>query len=206
MNRRMPVTVILFLMGGMFFTIGMVMTILFASTSGIFRESGIGVFVLIPLLFALIGAIMLVIAFRQMIRKMEVRSKGTRYPAKVYGYVDDSSFVVNGQYTVNTKVRFFDVNHYVREAIIPTQFSRNSNMYGIGMTIDIFEYNGRFSWDPRSLRYEHITGEKELMDNRPVVPEEMKLVGVTCPSCGANFQASSGYANRCPYCDGYINV
>lgn len=155
-------TVILFLMGGMFFTIGMVMTILFASTSGIFRESGIGVFVLIPLLFALIGAVMLVIAFRQMIRKMEVRSKGTRYPAKVYGYVDDSSFVVNGQYTVNTKVRFFDVNHYVRE--------------------------------------------EELMDNRPVVPEEMKLVGVTCPSCGANFQASSGYANRCPYCDGYINV
>lgn len=198
---------VLILTGGIFFGVGLVMTIIFASVSNVFPGgSGFGAFIFLPLLFVVIGAIMLVCAAVEIKRKKDVRKKGTRYPAKVYGYVDDTSFVVNGQYTVNIKVRFFDSNNFIREAIIPTQFNRNSSMYGIGMTLDIFEYNGRFSWDPKSARFDKLPNENQLMDERPVNPEEVNLIGVTCPYCGANFKATSGYANRCPYCDGYINA
>lgn len=198
---------ILLFMGGIFFGVGLVTTTIFSSVSDMFPgRSGAGAFIMIPLLFTLIGAIILGFAVREIIRKSNVRKKGTRYPAKVYGYVDDTSFVVNGQYTVNIKVRFFDSNNFIREAIIPTQFNRNSSMYGIGMTIDIFEYNGRFSWDKKSARFEKLPNENQLMDERPVNPDEINLIAVTCPYCGANFKATSGYTNRCPYCDGYINA
>ena len=31
-------------------------------------------------------------------------------------------------------------------------------------------------------------------------------LALTCPNCGASFQAAAGYSSKCPYCGGYLNV
>ena len=74
------------------------------------------------------------------------------------------------------------------------------------MTITIYEYQGKFNFDPASVRDEVIPGEAELMDDKPLEPEKLKMVAVTCKNCGASYQAATGYSSRCPYCGGYQNV
>ncbi len=192
------------LFGGIFFLVGFIITVIFMSIG--FAGYGFGAFILLPLIFTLIGLGVLIHAFRLIIRKRAVSRKGTRYQAKIYGYVEDKSYTLNGEFTVNLKVRFFDNHHVEREAVIVTNFPKNSEMYGVGMTIDIFEYNGQYDYDKNSLRYERIADEEELMDDKPVLPEERTFVAVRCPSCGASFNAVKGYSNRCPYCNGYINA
>ena len=103
-------------------------------------------------------------------------------------------------------MHYFDENHIEREAILPTVFERGANIYPIGMMIDIYEYQGRFNFDTRSVRNDMLSGEAELMDDKPVEPEKMNLIAVRCPGCGSSFQAMKGYANRCPYCGGYFNA
>ncbi len=195
-----------FLFGGIFFLVGLIITVVFAGIFSMMPGSGFGTFLILPVAFMLLGLGVLIHAFRLMIRKRNVSKKGTRYPAKIYGYVEDTSYTVNDAYTVNVKVRFFDRDQIEREAILATNFPKNSDMYGIGMTIDIFEYQGQYDYDRNSLRYERIPGEEELMDDKPVAPAEASLTAVSCPNCGASFSAMKGYANKCPYCGGYLNV
>lgn len=202
-------TVFLFIFGGIFFFVGFLLTFMFALFGFMFAGFGSPLsflFILFPAAFMLIGLGVLIYAFILLKRKKDISKKGTKYQAKIYGYAEDKSIVVNGEFTMNLKVRFFDRNHIEREAILTTNFPKNSNMYGIGMTVDIFEYKGTFSFDKDSLRYEHIAGEEELMDDKPINPEEQKFVAIQCPTCGASFNAVAGYSNKCPYCSGYINA
>lgn len=167
---------------------------------------GIGPFILIPLLFVLLGAGFIIGVNIAVSKKKKIAKLGKKYAAKIYGYVENTSFMVNGTYTMNTKVHFFDDNGIEREVIIPTSFSRGSDTYPIGMTIDIFEYRGKYSYDPKSVRDEVLPREYELMDDKPVDPERTSLTSVTCDSCGAAYQAAKGYSNKCPYCGNYHNA
>ena len=165
-----------------------------------------GGFIMLPLLFMVLGIAFVVGVLVSVNKKKQITKKGRRYAAKIYSYVDNASYTVNGQYTVNVKVHYFDENHVEKEAIIPTAFAKGSGMYPIGMTIDIFEYQGKYSFDPASVRNETLPGEAELMDDKPVSPEQIHLVAVRCPRCGSSFQAATGYSSKCPYCGGYLNV
>ena len=107
---------------------------------------------------------------------------------------------------MDTIVHYFDSYHVEREAIIPTGFTRGAGMYPIGLTIDIFEYNGKYGYDPDSVRDERLPGEEELMDDKPVAPDQLRLVAVRCPNCGSSFRAATGYSSKCPYCGNYLNV
>lgn len=195
-----------FLFGGIFFFVGFAISAAFIGFSFVMPGFGFGFFTLFPLSFMLFGLGVLIYAFRLRRKKKDVSRRGRRYQAKIYGYVEDKSFTLNGDYTVNLKVHFFDYQHVEREAVIVTNFPKNSDMYGIGMTIDIFEYEGRYDYDKKSLRYSHIEGEEELMDDHPILPEQQSFVAVICPGCGASFKALRGYASRCPYCDRYLNA
>lgn len=132
--------------------------------------------------------------------------KGVKYPAKIYGYTENTSVKVNNTYMMDTIVHYFDSYHVEREAIIPTGFTRGAGMYPIGLTIDIFEYNGKYGYDPDSVRDERLPGEEELMDDKPVAPDKLRLVAVRCPNCGSSFRAATGYSSKCPYCGNYLNV
>ena len=184
-------------MGVAYIAIGGVLTICFA---------GAGAFVAIPLFFCVLGIVFVVAVLVSMAQKKKIVTHGRKYAAKIYSYVDNTAYVVNGSYTVNVKVHYFDENHVEREAVIPTAFEKGSGMYPIGMTIDIFAYHGKFGYDPDSVRNEILEGEAELMDDKPVSPDQVKLIAVNCPNCGASFQATAGYSARCPYCGGYQNV
>ncbi|MCQ2483450.1 MAG: hypothetical protein MJ153_08200 [Clostridia bacterium] len=132
--------------------------------------------------------------------------KGTKYTGKIYSYTDDTTVLVNGSYRVNIKVRYFDKNGVEREAVIPTKFLRGDSSFPIGATIDIYELNGKYTWDKKSVRYESIPREEELMDDKPINSTNFSLSAVRCQSCGASFTGAKGYASRCPYCGAAVNV
>ena len=90
--------------------------------------------------------------------------------------------------------------------ILPTSFCKGSSQYSLGMTIDILEYQGKYEYDPSSVRYEILPGEQELMDNKTVDPSQLHMIAVTCPNCGASYKKAAGYAEKCPYCGSYQNT
>lgn len=191
---------ILLIMGAAFIAIGGVVTLIFGAVGGI------GIFTAIPLLFVVIGICFIVVPLIGASKKKKILKRGNKYAAKIYGYVENTSYSVNGSFTVNVKVHYFDKDGIEREAILPTGFAKGSGQYPIGMTIDIYEYQGNYNFDPASVRNEILPREDELMDDKPVEPEKIKIVAATCQNCGASFQATSGYTARCPYCGSYHNT
>lgn len=195
---------IVVLVGSIFFAIGFLVGIIFVAIA----EPGnfpLGMLSL-PLGFVLIGGGMDIVVAIMVKNKKKIVQKGVRYPAKIYGYTENTSVVVNNTYLMDTIVHYFDSYNVEREAIIPTGFTRGAGMYPIGLTIDIFEYNGKYGYDPNSVRDEKLPGEEELMDDKPVAPDKLKLVAVRCPNCGSSFRAATGYSSKCPYCGSYINA
>ena len=190
------------IVGAGFAGIGLFMTVLF-----MFAFDEVDVFLLIPLMFVVIGLCFIVTILVMLHNKKMIRVHGEKYAAKIYGYVQNTSYRVNDQFTWNVKVHYFDSYGIEREAILPTSISGGADsMFPIGMTIDIYEYNGRYSYDPASVRGERLRREEELMDNKPIDPEQLHLIAVRCSNCGASYKAATGYASRCPYCGGYQNV
>ena len=176
---------VLLIIGGAFAGIGAVLTMIFGSIGMVFRP--MRAFLALPLFFLIL-------------------KNGIRYAAKIYGYVENTAYMVNGRFPVNVIVHYFDKNQIEREAVIPTAFEKGASTYPIGMTMDIYEYQGKYGWDPDSVRDEILPGEQELMDDKPVDPSKLRMTAVQCPNCGASYQAAAGYTGRCPYCGSYHNV
>lgn len=120
-------------------------------------------FLIIPLPFLLLGLGLIAGVLISMAGKRRVVRHGEKYAAKIYGYVENTAYRVNGCYTLNTQVRYFDKNHIKRQAILRTGFMRGADTYPIGMTIDIYEYQGKYSYDKASVRSDIIPEEQELM-------------------------------------------
>lgn len=161
---------------------------------------------IIPASFAVVGLCMTIGALKNIIKTQQVRRKGRKIQAKIYGYIENKSYMVNNSYPINVKARYMDTSGTVRETILNTSFPHGSDAYPIGYTIDIFEYKGMFTFDKSSVREQYIPFEEELMDNKPLDPEKITFVGVTCPNCGSSFKAKAGYTNNCPYCGSAINA
>lgn len=164
------------------------------------------VFNIVGLIFMLIGGGFIFYKIKSMRDESNIRNHGTKFTGKIYSYVDDTSVMVNGQYRVNIKVHYFDNNGIEREALVPTKFTRGNGDFPIGSTIDILEYKGRYTWVKNSVRFETLYREEELMDDKPIDPTEINIVGVSCQNCGANFSGAKGYVTRCPYCGAPTNL
>ncbi|MCM1126462.1 MAG: hydrogenase maturation nickel metallochaperone HypA [Lachnospiraceae bacterium] len=197
---------LLMALGAAFAGIGLIFTVVLGSALPKVPGSGPMVMIVIPIFFILIGLSLIIFVLTAVAKKKEVAKKGKKYSAKIYGYVENTSVRVNSDYLIDTKVHYFDEKHIEREAIIPTGFNRGSSQYPIGMTIDIYEYNGKYSFDPKSVRDEILPGENELMDDKPIEPERITNVAIECKNCGATFQAVKGYTERCPYCGSIYNA
>lgn len=195
---------VLVMVGGIFAAVGTMLTVVFLGISS--ELGGVGGFIALPLGFVVMGLGFILGVVCSNTKKKKIVKRGDKYAAKIYGYVENTSYMLNGTFTLNVKVHYFDKAHIEREAILPTGFARGSNLYPIGMTIDIYEYRGKFGFDPKSVRAEILPGEEELMDDKPVNPDQVQLVAVTCPNCGSSFQAATGYSSKCPYCGSYLNV
>ena len=191
---------ILLIMGIVYMAVGGVIAVIFV----LFIKST--PFILMPLFFVVLGASFVGGVLFTVRQKKKISKLGKKYAAKIYGYVNNTSYMVNGCYTLNTKVHYFDENGTEKEAILPTSFARGSDTYPIGMTIDIYEHHGKYSFDAGSVRNEVLFREDELMDNKPVELEKTTIVAVCCESCGATYQAQKGYSNKCPYCGNYYNT
>ena len=191
-------------LGGIFTGIGTLVTAMFVIVVKLAPEfSGM---IWIPLFFVIIGISILIGVYMAVQSARNVVRKGKKYTGKIFGYTENTAYTINNSYTYNTRVRYFDERGTRREAVINTAFTRGDGSYPIGMTIDIYEYKGKWGFDKDSVRNEAVYREQELMDNKPVEPELLNMVAVQCPHCGASFQAASGYSEQCPYCGSYINV
>lgn len=192
--------------GGIFFSVGVVM--LFISVIA-FIFGGFfvgGICFLLGAVFGAIGGGILINLIKQISKAKDIEKHGIKFEGKIYGYIDDKSFTMNGDYLVNTKVHYFDKDHIEREGIIQTRFTKGTSDFPIGATIDIIEYKGKYTWVPGSVRFTHIDGEEELLDDKPLAPDKIKMSAVSCQSCGVSFTAVSGYAAKCPYCGAATNV
>lgn len=194
------------LFGGIFFAVGvLVLSIGVSLIFTIHEMFGALICLLIGFIFAAVGGGILLSVIKSSLARKNLKENGKRYTGKIYGYVDNKSSIMNGDYLVNIKVHYFDEMGIEREAIIPTGFTRGSGDYPIGATIDIIALGTKFTWVENSVRYEHIYREEELMDNKPIDPTKLNMVAVNCPGCGASFSAAKGYVCTCPYCGGTIN-
>ena len=123
---------IVVLVGSIFLAVGVFVGIIFAIVAepGKFPLAMLS----LPGSFLLIGGGMdIVVAILVHNKKMIVK-KGVKYPAKIYGYTENTSVKVNNTYMMDTIVHYFDSYHVEREAIIPTGFTRGAGMYPIGLT------------------------------------------------------------------------
>ncbi len=117
---------IVVLVGSIFLAVGVFVGIIFA----IVAEPGKFPLAMLSLPggFLLIGGDMdIVVAILVHNKKMIVK-KGVKYPAKIYGYTENTSVKVNNTYMMDTIVHYFDSYHVEREAIIPTGFTRGAGM------------------------------------------------------------------------------
>lgn len=197
---------ILLIIGIVFAAVGAMVAVVFvfAGIGMAFQE--MGVFLVLPLFFIVLGVCFIAAVLTGMHKKSVIVKKGTRYAAKIYSYTENTAYTVNGRFPVNVVVRFFDRNQVRREAVIPTAFEKGAGAYPIGMTMDIYEYQGKYGWDSQSVRDEILPGEQELMDDKPVDTSKLRMKAVQCPNCGASYQAAAGYTGKCPYCGSYYNV
>lgn len=194
------------LFGGLFFCVGLLTTVVGIGLLIGFKEIFASLIcILMGIIFAAIGGGILLSQIKKSMKRREVNQKGRRYTGKIYGYVEDKSCTMNGGYLMNTKVHYFDEKGIEREAIIPTGFAKGTGDYPIGATIDIIALGSSYTWDKDSVRYERIAREDELMDNKPLDPEKLIMVAVSCPHCGASFTAAKGYVCTCAYCGGAID-
>lgn len=153
----------------------------------------------VVLLLALIVGILLLI-FLPLIKRGRAQNKGKKYTAIIYGYQKSERMYVNGKPVVNTTVRYFDDEGVKREALLKTKFVQGSGDYPIGGLIDISVYKDAVSWDKKSVRYDNIDREEELMENKPIDTSKLKVIKITCKSCGASYEATEGYVSKCPHC------
>ena len=186
---------IFFLVGAIFAFVGMIVTAVFFANRDVFGWLG-----LLPLIFVVVGIALIIHAIRRIFMNRKIVEKGKRISAKIYGYVEDKSTTVNGTYAVNTVVHYFDINGKECEAILETGFLRGSNEFPIGMTVDIYEYNGSIGYDKASVRSETIPREARLMHKKQINTDEMEVIAIECKNCGASFCVTKGYAKKCPYC------
>lgn len=196
---------IFILIGTVFAIVGIIVSTVFIAV-GFEVDGAFLAFSLIPLFFVVLGACFIIAPFRKKAKREEIRKKGKRYPSKIYGYATNASFVINGVHPKDTKVHFFDEMNIEREVIIPTHCAGSDGLLPIGMTIDVFEYKGKYAWDETTLRNEILPRESELMDNKPIDPSKINVIAVKCQNCGASYEAVQGYTGQCPYCGGYTNA
>ena len=73
--------------------IGLFMTLIF-----LFAFGKPGAFILIPLMFVVLGLCFIVTILVMLHNKKMIRVHGEKYTAKIYGYVKNTSYMVNGRF------------------------------------------------------------------------------------------------------------
>ena len=141
---------VLLIIGGAFAGIGAVLTMIFGGIGMVFRP--MRAFLALPLFFLILGICFIAAVLFGQHKKSLIVKNGIRYAAKIYGYVENTAYMVNGRFPVNVIVHYFDKNQIEREAVIPTAFEKGASTYPIGMTMDIYEYQGKYGWGPDSVR------------------------------------------------------
>lgn len=157
--------------------------------------------IFIPGVFFIVGAIFLIYALVPIAKRNKVKKNGKKYYAKICGYSENTMVTINGSFTVDLIVRHFNQSGSIIEAVLPTTFQRGATKnFPLGHTIDIYELDGNYAWDVKSVREAVVKGEERLMNYEP---GKIKMVPVECKHCGATYEAAQNRTGQCPYCGNY---
>ena len=189
-----PAHKVLIAAGSIFAVVGTFITIAFFANRDEF-----GLWAYAPSFFVALGICLIIPGIVGVKKNRDIIKNGRKYTAKICGYVKDRYVELNGYPAINILVRYFDEYRRVKECVIETGFQIGSNKYPIGMTLDIYELDGRTGWDKDSVRQEMLYDESALMDGLTASGDD-EVTAVQCESCGAPFVAVRGYLNKCPYC------
>ena len=90
---------VLLIIGGAFAGIGAVLTMIFGSIGMVFRP--MRAFLALPLFFLILGICFIAAVLFGQHKKSLIVKNGIRYAAKIYGYVENTAYIVNGRLPVN---------------------------------------------------------------------------------------------------------
>lgn len=144
---------ILIVLGMIFFIVGLALLVPFIANISVFKWM-----VAIPAFFVVLGICFMLPGIAQLVGNRMIRKYGKKRAALIYDHIEDTSVTVNNEYTINTVVHYLDDDNTECEAILATGFMRGRGEYPLGLTIDIYEYNGKIGWDKNSVRSEEIPG------------------------------------------------
>ena len=131
-------------------------------------------------------------------RAEKIVESGTAYMGKIYDYVEDHEYIVNGQPTLSVIVR------YMKDGVVKQAAARTGQpdtaQYPRGATVSISILNGEAAIIPGSVSNAAIPDEALLMD-RDIDAEKLSTsIGAACPNCGATLMVPVGMSTVCPYC------
>lgn len=131
-------------------------------------------------------------------RAEKIVESGTAYMGKIYDYVEDHEYIVNGQPTLSVIVRYMK-DGVVKQAVARTG-QPDTAQYPRGATVSISILNGEAAIIPGSVSNAVIPDEALLMD-RDIDAEKLSTsIGAACPNCGATLMVPVGMSTVCPYC------
>lgn len=137
--------------------IGITMCVVLSEVLILIIMGGIGV------VFAIIGIVFLSVVAAARKNDAKIRNNGKKYAAKIIGFEVDPYYTINDQHPFNTQVAYYDDIGNIGRGLLKTRVTAGDRRYNIGDTVDIYVFEGKFTWNPDSVRKEMLSGEDALL-------------------------------------------
>lgn len=186
--------------GILFEVIGIGMCVAMATGDLDFNWLIIACFVLMPVIFIVIGARSMAMYLKERKAKTNVSKNGRTTYAKVVDIHDTAGVMVNGMMPHGVVVRYFDAQGRINNDMI--KIEPESSHYGtisVGETLEIKELDGKCVL-VRELENTDFEGSEMLIDPTVSVYGEGETLSVNCPVCGAIVNVARGGAAFCSHC------
>lgn len=192
---------LLFLGIGLLFEfIGIGMCVAMATGGMDFNWLVVACFVLMPIIFIVIGAISLSKDLKERSAKRNVAKNGRTTYAKVFDIRTTAGVEINGMMPEGIHIRYFDAQGRINNDMI--KIEADDSHYGtisIGETLEIKELEGKCIL-VRELENLPFEGSDVLIDPTISAYGEGATNGVVCPSCGGLVNIAPGGAAFCSHC------
>ena len=186
-------------MGLLFVGLGAVMGIGMLVGGAMAREGLlIGIGVMFLAVFCGVGGLLAKIGISTLRREQDIAEQGTAVMGKIFDYVPDYQYTVNGSPTLSLIVRYKQ-DGIIRQATVRTG-QPDTAEFPRGATVTISILNGEAVLIPGSISDTKLPDEENLL-NPDIDPEKIHAsIGAACPACGANLTVPVGMSAICPYC------
>jgi len=193
---------------GIVFTLGALAAIiipLYMHSIGANASLGAVMWGILALMF---GGLMLYGGIQEVAQDKRFKKNSKVYEGKIYEYRTNPKYKMNGAPALALLVRFFNDDGNIDEVVVNTTSFKEKD-FPLGYTVKFRYDSNRADLVRKSVTYEHIVRETELMDSTLDV-QKMKKLGdsklrkAICLSCGRENEIPEGISGICSYCGSRI--